>query len=116
MSSPVYSSVGLVAIRARLCFNRQAQDKTLRPSQGPPNREAAHAVGLIGLEPALESAGTDAEVCGNMMMASAASGHKNRLAAVTQTPIGGRFEGVLQATPFTGTQGDFDHGCSSLTA
>jgi hypothetical protein len=66
-------------------------------------------VGLINLQPALEGTGTDAKIDGNVGMAAAAGRHEKRLAAVAQTPLGSRFEGRCQATPFTCIEDDFDH-------
>jgi hypothetical protein len=69
------------------------------PPRGPPHGETAHAVGLLGRKPAWEGTGTAAEVCGTVVLASAAGGHETRLAAVAQPPLGGRLAGVLQAPP-----------------
>jgi hypothetical protein len=52
-------------------------------------------MGLVGMEPALQGARTDAEVFGDLAMPPPAGDHEQGLAAIAQTSVWSRIEGVF---------------------
>ena len=75
--------------------------------------QGGEAASGIGVQPALDGAGRDAQVGGDVPMASAPVGHADDLEAVPDLAVSGLEERLFEATGLDVVELDADHGAKS---